>query len=174
MCCLFTYVAKKYLLLIYSTTITAIGCWQCLPFSVVQLKGKHCRNGVVDTFGQYLKRSNDRNLQRPKPFFLQIGLSVSIGPVLLYFTLDCWVYPLRDYIGETGCHTMILFKNTGSFILQLQSFFTSTFRYICVFHNGSILYLNLSPHVSSFVVLIVFSVSSLKNTIVHILYRHSS
>ena len=33
-----------------------MGCQQCLPFSVVQLKGKHCRkshcrNGVVDTFG---------------------------------------------------------------------------------------------------------------------------
>ena len=36
--------------------ITAMGCRQCLPLSVVQLKGKHCRkphcrNGVVDTFG---------------------------------------------------------------------------------------------------------------------------
>ena len=34
--------------------ITAMGCWQCLPLSVVQLKGKYCRkppchNGVVDT-----------------------------------------------------------------------------------------------------------------------------
>ena len=32
--------------------------WQCLPLSVVQLKGKHCRkphsrNGVVDTFGHW-------------------------------------------------------------------------------------------------------------------------
>ena len=40
----------------YNRTITAMGCRQCLPFSVVQLKGKHCqkphcRNGVVDTFG---------------------------------------------------------------------------------------------------------------------------
>ena len=39
-----------------TTPITAMGCRQCLPFSVVQLKGKHlrephCRNGVVDTFG---------------------------------------------------------------------------------------------------------------------------
>ena len=38
-----------------TTSITAIGCWQCLPLSVVQLKGKHCQNphchnGVVDTF----------------------------------------------------------------------------------------------------------------------------
>ena len=40
-----------------TTPITAIGCRQCLPLSVVQLKGKHDRklnrrNGVVDTFGQ--------------------------------------------------------------------------------------------------------------------------
>ena len=40
-----------------TTPIMAMGCWQCLHLSVVQLKGKHCRkphhhNGVVDTFGQ--------------------------------------------------------------------------------------------------------------------------
>ena len=40
-----------------TTTTMAMGCWQCLPLSVVQLKGKHCRkphcrNGVVDTFGK--------------------------------------------------------------------------------------------------------------------------
>ena len=39
-----------------TTPITEMGCRQCLPLSVVQLKGKHCRNphcrnGVVDTFG---------------------------------------------------------------------------------------------------------------------------
>ena len=38
---------------------TAMGGRQCLPLSVVQLKGKHsrkpqCRNGVVDTFGLVL------------------------------------------------------------------------------------------------------------------------
>ena len=32
--------------------ITAMGCQQCLPLIVLQLKGKHCRNGVVDTFQQ--------------------------------------------------------------------------------------------------------------------------
>ena len=40
---------------ISTTPIMAIGCQQCLPLSVIQLKGKHCRkphchNGVVDTF----------------------------------------------------------------------------------------------------------------------------
>ena len=36
-----------------STPIMAMGCRQCLPLSVVLLKGKHCKkprcNGVVDT-----------------------------------------------------------------------------------------------------------------------------
>ena len=41
------------------TPITAISCQQCLPFSVVQLKGKHCwkphcRNWVVDAFWLYV------------------------------------------------------------------------------------------------------------------------
>ena len=41
-----------------TTPNTAMGCRQCLSFSVVQLKGKHCRkphchNGVVDMFGLY-------------------------------------------------------------------------------------------------------------------------
>ena len=41
-----------------TTPITAMGYWQCLPLSVVQLKAKHCRkphcrNGAVDTFGPY-------------------------------------------------------------------------------------------------------------------------
>ena len=38
-----------------TTSITAMGCRQCLPLKVVPLKGKHCRKphcciGVVDTF----------------------------------------------------------------------------------------------------------------------------
>ena len=38
---------------ISTTPITAKGCQQCLPLSVVQLTGKpHCRNGVVDMFRQ--------------------------------------------------------------------------------------------------------------------------
>ena len=45
-----------------TTPIMAMGCQQCLTLSVVQLKGKHCRNphcrnGVVDTFGHVLHLS---------------------------------------------------------------------------------------------------------------------
>ena len=53
-------------------SITAMGCRQCLPFSFVQLKGKHCRklhchNGVVDTFGH-------RDLDLGYPFLQLISL----------------------------------------------------------------------------------------------------
>ena len=96
----------------------------------------------------------------PNFFFLQILLSASIGPILLYRTLGCWVYPMRDYIGGTGCHMIVHLWGAVWFSVQLQSFFTSIFRYICVFHNGSILNLNLSPCVSSLAVMILFSVSS--------------
>ena len=46
-----------------------MGYWQCLPLSVVQLKGKHCRkphcpNGVADTFGlwypQFFQKMNEK------------------------------------------------------------------------------------------------------------------
>ena len=51
---IFFILTYSYFLNVSTTPITAMGCWQCLPLSVVQLKGKHCRkphcrNDVVDT-----------------------------------------------------------------------------------------------------------------------------
>ena len=53
---------------ISTTPITAMVCRQCLPLSVVQLKGRHCRkphcpNGVVDTFRPLLP-PNQTNKQK--------------------------------------------------------------------------------------------------------------
>ena len=60
---IFQTIAMSHGLNVSTTPITAMGCRQCLPLSVVQLKGKHCqkthcRNGVVDTFR--LRRSGRR------------------------------------------------------------------------------------------------------------------
>ena len=44
--------SENAMLNVSTTPIRAMGCQQCSPLSVVQLKGKHCRNGVVDTFEQ--------------------------------------------------------------------------------------------------------------------------
>ena len=48
--------------------LTAIAMWcrQCLPLSVVQLKGKHSRNGVVDTSGHTRIRRTGRQKVNPK------------------------------------------------------------------------------------------------------------
>ena len=55
-----------------TTPIREMGCRQCLPLSVVQLKGKHCRkphcrNGVVDTFGHYGHSILRSVLKNPQP-----------------------------------------------------------------------------------------------------------
>ena len=54
------------------TPITAMGCRQCLPLCVVQLKGKHCpnphfHNGVVDTL--CAKFYNNCNYHQFSEFF---------------------------------------------------------------------------------------------------------
>ena len=75
---------------VYTTPIKAIGCRQCLPISIVQMNGKHCRkphcrNGVVNTFLLYShgKRGNeDLNfilLTTLKLLFLHPKLSYGYG-----------------------------------------------------------------------------------------------
>ena len=63
---------KRYRPNVSTTPITAMGCQQCLPLSIVHLKGKHCQkphccNGVVDTFGQLPQKRLDQNfLKKPQ------------------------------------------------------------------------------------------------------------
>ena len=82
------------------------------------------------------------------PAVFQVLLSAFIGPNLVYYTLVYWVYPMKDYIGETGCHIMILNRNASAFGFQLSSLSVAIFRYICLFHSSSMRKVNLSPHVS--------------------------
>jgi hypothetical protein len=61
-----------------TTPITAMGCQQCLPLSVVHLKGKHCRkphcrNGVVDTFGP--EQANEAKRKKNQPNVVVIANS---------------------------------------------------------------------------------------------------
>ena len=76
-------------------------------------------------------------------------LSIFMGPFLLYLSLVYWIYPMRDYIGDTGCYMFVYGRNIGLFIMQLQSFFVATFRYGCLFHDDFLLTFNLSPDVST-------------------------
>ena len=83
-----------------------------------------------------------------KLLFFQVLLSAFIGPSLVYYTLVYWVYPMKDYVGETGCHITFFFRNAGVFAFQLQSLSMAFFRYICLFHSGSVRKLHISLNVS--------------------------
>jgi hypothetical protein len=75
--------------------------------------------------------------------------SIFLLPYSLYFSLAYWIYPLKDYIGDTGCYVAIYGRDIGNYITQTHSFFVAMFRYNCLF-NGTILKkINLSPNVSS-------------------------
>ena len=70
-----------------TTPIMAMGCRQCLPLSVVQLKGKHCRkphcrNGVVDTFGPYCPMLNMNS-----SFFIHLLFPPHLRTEILLFGL---------------------------------------------------------------------------------------
>ena len=73
--------------------------------------------------------------------------SLWMGPYLVYFSMSNWIYPLTDYIGETGCYLMNIFRAIHLFEVQLQSFFISLFRFVCLFHGGLLQKINLSPKV---------------------------
>ena len=76
-------------------------------------------------------------------------LTTFMVPYSLYLTSVYWVYPLKDYIGNTICYMLIYGRDIGIFIIQLHSFFMAIFRYVCIFHDDLLLKFNLSPNVST-------------------------
>ena len=78
-----------------TTPITAMGCQQCLPPSVVQLKGKHCRkphcrNGVVDTFRLWL--SSNKSLYY-LPIYLHLIFAIfqfEISSLMNWIFFQVW------------------------------------------------------------------------------------
>ena len=77
-----------------TTPIKAMECWQCLPLTVVQMKGKrcrkpHCHNGVVDTFGQSFK------YKRKKLLVFHDFFSISIQD-------NNWCYRLTYFVLSFG------------------------------------------------------------------------
>ena len=86
---------------------------------------------------------------------MQVMSSISLLPHTLYSSLSYWIYPLKDYIGESGCYVAIYNRDIGYYITQSHSFFMAMFRYNCLF-NGTILKkINLGPNVSLNVKLLV-------------------
>ena len=70
-------------------------------------------------------------------------------PYSLFLSLAYWIYPLKDYIGETGCYLAIYSRDIGHCITSTHSFFMAMFRYNCLFNGHFLKKINLSPNVSS-------------------------
>ena len=84
-----------------TTPITAMGCRKCLPLSVVQLKGKHCRkphyrNGVVDTFRQWLLQNLIQVYKELNPYLFAQSLPKNYFNVLDYSGFKVSTVMLRD------------------------------------------------------------------------------
>ena len=79
---------KRYRPNVSTTLITAMGCQQCLPLSIVHLKGKHCQkphccNGVVDHLGLGSIYTFDLFFLVNLTGFLNV-ISVKSGIIILY------------------------------------------------------------------------------------------
>ena len=66
--------------------------------------------------------------------------------------LEHWNYPLKNILGETGCHIANLLRQTGSLQIQFHSFIMATTRYIFLFHDNLLLRFNLTANVSAITV----------------------
>ena len=70
-----------------------------------------------------------------------------MGPYMIYFSMVNWIYPLKDYLGETGCYLMNVFRGAHLWEVQQQSFWISLFRFVFLFHGHVLQKFNLSPNV---------------------------
>ena len=81
--------------------------------------------------------------------YFQICVSLHMCLVTVYYVLEHWNYPLKNILGELGCHIANLLRQTGSLQIQFHSFIMATTRYIFLFHDNLLLRFNLTTNVSA-------------------------
>ena len=69
--------------------------------------------------------------------------------VTVYYVVSYWHYPLKNILGDTGCHIANILRETGTLQIQLHSFIMATTRYIFLFHENLLLRFNLTTNVSA-------------------------
>ena len=91
----------------------------------------------------------------------QICVSSHMCLETVYSILGYWNHPLKNVVGETGCHIANLLRGTGLIQQQVHSFIMATTRYIFLFHDNILLRFNLTRNVSRISCLVPNSVTSL-------------
>jgi hypothetical protein len=79
----------------------------------------------------------------------QICVSFHMCLVTVYYVVSYWYYPLKNILGDTGCHIANILRETGTLQIQLHSFIMATTRYIFLFHENLLLRFNLTTNVSA-------------------------
>ena len=69
--------------------------------------------------------------------------------VTVYYVMSYWSYPLKNILGDTGCHIANFLRETGILQIQFHSFIMATTRYIFLFHDNLLLRFNLTTNVSA-------------------------
>ena len=93
--------------------------------------------------------------------------------VTVYYVLEHWNYPLKNILGELGCHIANLLRQTGSLQIQFHSFIMATTRYIFLFHDNLLLRFNLTTKVSAITYFENSTIVAIKNYIVTFLHVKS-
>ena len=91
--------------------------------------------------------------------YFQICVSFHLCLVTVYFVVSYWTYPLKNIVGNTGCHIANFLRESGVFQIQLHSFIMATTRYIFLFHDALLLRFRLTPNVSAIFWLQKFSIT---------------
>ena len=81
--------------------------------------------------------------------YFQICVSFHMCLVTVYYIVLYWSYPLKNILGDTGCHIANFLRETGTLQIQLHSFIMATTRYIFLFRDNLLLRFNLTTNVSA-------------------------
>ena len=103
----------------------------------------------IHFFSKHFFPENLNIFEKDTLFWFKVLNSLWMGPYMIYFSMVNWIYPLKDYLGETGCYLMNVFRGAHLWEVQQQSFFISVFRFVLLFHGHVLQKFNLSPNVSA-------------------------
>lgn len=74
---------------------------------------------------------------------------------ILLTILRTFCYPLKDIFGSSFCYVFAFIELFLDFLLNLQTFFTILYRYICLNHENILLFWRISPKTLAKVLLVM-------------------
>ncbi len=64
-----------------------------------------------------------------------------------YMAANNFIYPMKDYIGISGCYAIDLIETASIMFFQMNSLYISIFRYVCLAHEATLIKRGITPRV---------------------------